>query len=156
MEKKRKHPNFIDIAFILLIAAVALTAYFLSHRSSANTIQTVPRTYVIELNNLEPHMADCVSVGSAVTDNVKNYAMGTVTAVEAMPYTISSINEDEGKYVQSEVPGKITLHVTVQAETIEDAKGISTDTGYSLRIGTSVSCTINSLTASGYIINLER
>ena len=156
MEKKRKHPNFIDIAFVVLIAAVALAAYFLSHSSTEAAAETVKRSYVVELTQLDTDMAGSVAVGDSVTDNVKNYDLGTVTAVEVIPYTTSALDEAAGLYHMSEVPGKITLLVTIEADTTETASEINTVSGHPLRIGTSVSCSVGSLTAAGYIIELDR
>ena len=154
MEKKKRRPNLIDIVFLLLIVGVVMVAYFLIHGSDVEN--TVTRSYVVELTDLYPDMADAVSVGDSVTDNVKNYDMGTVTAVEVTPYTVVALDEANGIYRETEVPGKITLLLTIEAETTETEQTISTASGYELRVGTSVSCTVSGLTGSGYIIGLER
>lgn len=129
--KKRLRLNFIDITLVLLIAAVVLTAYFLSHDSS-DEVNTVSRTYVIAFSD-----TGTVRIGDAVTDAVRGSHMGTVAAVEPDP--------DSG-----------ILRVTVEAETVEDEKGVSTVSGCSIRVGTEVTCTIGSLTASGCIVGLSR
>ena len=155
-KSKRKHPNFFDIIFVLLIAAVALTAYVLSHQESAAVAETTPRSYVVEFAGLKPEMADCVAVGDSVTDNVKNYAIGTVTNVEVLPYTMYTTDEEAGVIRATEVPGKITLYVTVEAQTIDGEKQITTDSGYVLQSGKSISCSLGSLTSGGYIVELQR
>lgn len=155
MEKKKLRPNLIDIVLILLVFAVVLVAWILVHGDdSAN--DAVTRNYVVELINLSPDMADCVSVGDKVTDNVKNYDIGTVVGLEVTPYIVTALNEETGIYQTTEVPGKITLLVTIEADTTESEKEISTVSGYELRVGTSVSCTVGKLTAAGYIIGLDR
>lgn len=154
MEKKKRRPNLIDIVFLLLIVGLVMVAYFLIHGSDEEN--TVTRSYVVELTELYPDMADAVSVGDKVTDNVKNYDMGVVTAVEVTPYTVVALDEESGIYRETEVPGKITLLLTIEAETTETEQTISTVSGYELRIGTSVSCTVSGLTGAGYIIGLER
>lgn len=156
MEKKKRHPNWIDIAFIVLLVAVVAVAYILSHSDSAATVETVKRSYVVELTNLDPHMADCLTVGDKVTDNVKNYDIGTVTALEVVPYENLCMDEEDGVMRAAQIPDKITLQVTIEADTTETERQIATASGYTLRVGTSVSCTIGQLTAAGYIIGLDR
>lgn len=153
---KRKHPNFFDILFLVLIAAVALTAYVLSHQESAAVAEATLRSYVVELANLKPEMADCVAVGDSVTDNVKNYAIGTVTNVEVHPYVVYTTDEENGMIRETEVPDKITLYVTVEVQTIDGEKQITTDSGYQLQVGAAVSCAMGSLTGGGYIVGLQR
>lgn len=154
MEKKKRRPNLIDIVFLLLIVGLVMVAYFLIHGSDEET--TVTRSYVVELTELYPDMADAVSVGDKVTDNVKNYDLGVVTEVVVTPYTVTSMDEETGIIRETEVPGKITLLLTIEVETTETEQKIATISGYELRIGTAVSCTVSGLTASGYIIGLER
>lgn len=158
MEQKqtRRRPNFFDILFILLILAVAAAAYLLSHGGGKTQQTAVVRSYVLELENLQEGMDSYLAVGDPVTDNVKNYDIGTVTKVEVQPYTGSVLDETAGVIKQAPIEGKISLLVTIEAETVEDADSIDTVSGYTLRTGTSVSCTIGQLTAAGYILLVER
>ena len=154
-KKTRRRPNFFDILFIILILAAAATAWFLSHREAA-TAETRTRTYMFELLDIQEEMLDCISVGDSVTDNVKNLAMGTVTNVEVLPSTVQVLDEGTGVIRQADRPGRYTLHVTVEAETVETETSIETTAGYVLRVGSVVSCSIGGMTASGYILALER
>lgn len=155
-KRKHKHPNFFDIVFIVLIGAVALGAYALSHREAAAVAETAPRTYVVELAGLKPEMADCVAVGDSVTDNVKNYALGTVTDVVVLPHTTYAPDQEAGVVRKAEVPETITLHVTIEAQTVDGEKQITTDSGYRLQVGAQISCSMGSLSSGGYIIGLQR
>ena len=156
MVKKRKYPNFIDIAFLILIIAVALAAYVVSHQNSDTVTPTVQRSIVIELTELEPEMTDAIVPGDTVTETIKNQLLGTVTAVEATPFYESVFDEEAGICRKAEVPGKITLMVTVQSDTIESDSQISAASGFVLRVGTGVSCTIGKLSGSGHIVGVER
>ena len=46
--------------------------------------------------------------------------------------------------------------VTVQSDTIESDSQISAASGFVLRVGTGVSCTIGKLSGSGHIVGVER
>lgn len=157
MEKKRRRPNWIDIALIVLIAAVALAAFLISRGEEQSvTIETVKRSYTIELSGLDPYAVDCVNVGDSVTDKVRNIPIGTVTAVETVPYT-SAVTDKENLVIrQVEVPDKINLIVTVEADTTETSQQIATSSGYPIKVGSSVSCTVGTLRATGFIIEVER
>lgn len=156
MKKKYFRLNFIDIVFVLLIAALAMTAYYLSHRSSTEVLKTQTRSYVVELTDLEPFMANAVQVGDCVTDTVKNQDLGVVSAVESVPYTQRVLDEDNSVYVYKDVPNRITLLITIEAETLETENEITTASGYALRVGTFVNCAAGGLVGSGYILELDR
>ena len=155
MNKTRKHPNFFDILIILLLVLVAAAAYFVSHRDSTAQ-EVVMRTCTIELADLEERMAGSVAVGDQVTDNIKNYEIGTVTAVEAQPYTQGVVDEENAVLRQQPTPGRIRLLVTVECATVEGEKEIATTSGYTLRTGTAVSISAGQLTGTGYILYVER
>jgi len=156
MEQKRRHPNFIDIALILVLAAVAAVAWFLSHQDAAPSQDTVQRTYVLELTGLRSSYADYVHVGDTVTDNVKNYDMGIITAIEVRPATTNLFDKEAKVHRDEELPGKINLYLTIASDTVETENQINTASGYTLRVGNWVSCTVGQLTATGYIVVLDR
>lgn len=155
MEKRRLHPNFFDILFLVLILAVAVVAYLLSHSSDTRGKEVITRTYRLELEYLQEDMADCVAVGDAVTDNIQNYDLGTVTAMEVVPYTASVNNEEAGTVDQVPVEGYISLWLTVEVDTVETDSAITTVSGYDLRTGKAVSCSVGMLTSAGYILAVE-
>ena len=154
-KKTRRRPNFFDILFVVLILAVAATAWFLSHRETA-TAETRPRTYMVELVDMEKPVAESIQVGAAVRDNVKNLDMGVVTAVEVVPSTVMVLDEEAEVIRQAVRPDRYNVHVTIQAETLETATSVETAGGYVLRVGGAVSCTVGGTTGSGYILVVER
>jgi hypothetical protein len=101
-------------------------------------------------------MADALQVGDEVTDTVKNMDLGTITAVEAQPYTVGVTDEEAGVVRQVEMEDYVTLWITLEVETTETDSQISTTSGYVLRTGTSVSVAAGDLVASGYILDVER
>lgn len=157
MKKTIRRPNFIDIAVALVIAAVALTAFYLSRDDSEGTpAPTVSRSFVVELTNLEPEMADCLAVGDEVIENERSQALGTVANVEVIPYTVYTLDQDAAVYRQSEVPGRITLRLTIETQVTETETQLVTPSGYALRVGNDVLLRIAKLYAHGYIVWLER
>ena len=111
---------------------------------------------MVELLDFQENMLDSIQPGDKVTDNVKNLPMGTVTAVEVLPSQIQVLDEENGIIRQAERPGRYTLNVTIQAETVETETSIETVGGYVLRVGSFTSCTAGGTTGSGYILTVER
>lgn len=152
--KKRLRINLFDIAIIILILLVAGAAYLLSHNDAG--AEVISRSYVLELQNLDASMADYVQIGDTVTDSVKNYPIGTVTEVAVVPYMATTSDLQNGVIRETEVPGKISLLLTVQADTTETQRDITTLSGYVLRTGTSVSCQVGNLVSKGFILKVDR
>lgn len=155
---KKYKPNFFDILFIVVILVVAAAAYLLSHDLGFSTKKDAlaSRSYLIELTDLDEDMADCVSVGDEVIDNIRNYSMGHITDISVIPATSSVLDEEARVVRQTPIEKKITLLLTIEANTLEEDETIQTDTGFLLRTGSSVSVTVRELTASGYILAVDR
>lgn len=154
--KTRRRPNFFDILFLVLILLVAAAAWLVSHNFGQSRQQVISRSYTVEITDLQADAADYVSPGDTVTDNVKNLALGQVTAVEVQPSRAMVLDEAAGIYREAPREGRITLVLTIQADTLEDQDSVDTVSGYTLRTGTAVSCTAGQLSGSGYILSVER
>lgn len=149
--------NFWDGAVIVLILAVVVAAYMLSHGGKLDTREEViTRSYTIELNDLHEEMLDCVHVGDRVVDNIRNYNMGTITDMEVVSYTVGVTDEEAGIIRQQPLPDRYCLILTIEADTIETETDVQTVSGYNLKTGLSISCTINELSSGGYILTVER
>lgn len=154
MNKKHKFPNVIDVTCIVLLLLLAAGAYWLTHHNAGET--KLSRTYVIELNNLEPDMEELVTVGAKVEDNIKNYHIGVVEGIELTDYMIQAT--DRVNNVVKDVPleNKVRLLVTIRVDTVETESSITTETGYVIKTGNAVSVTIGDLSASGYVLEVQR
>ncbi len=154
--KKRRRPNLFDILFIVLILAVAAVAWYVSREDGQIQAETRTRTYLLELSDMDESMARYVAVGDKVKDNVKNFDMGAVTAIEVVQATGQVVDEEARVVRQSPREDRVLILLTVEAETTETNTTVSTVGGYSLRVGKSVSCTVGQLTSPGYILAVER
>ncbi len=156
-KKARKRPNFFDLLIVILLLLVVAAAYWLSHRSAAPTAVVIPRTYMVELIRLQEGMEEYVAVGDPVTDNVKNYDVGTVKAVEVLPYTTGeSLDEEAGMYRQAPVEGWVNVLLTVEVDTVETDSTVDTLSGYTLRTGATGSFTAGTLSSRGVILDVSR
>ena len=153
--KKHRQLNLFDVLFVLLILIFVIVAYMLSHGGISRQ-ETITRNYLLELADLPDGMQDSVSIGCQVEDNVKNYELGIVTAIEIIPSTGSVLDEETRTIQQAVKPDQLTLLLTIQVDTVETEDTSDTVSGYPLRVGRFVSCTAGSLTASGYILAVDR
>lgn len=155
-KKPRKRLNFFDLLIVLLLLAVVAVAYLLSHDSTPTAKNIIPRTYTVELPRLELGMKDYVSVGDTVTDNIKNYAIGTVTDIELQPSTNTVLDEEHEIFRQAVLNDRVTLVLTIEVDTVETDSAVDTLSGYTLRTGTSVSLTAGQLYAAGTVLSVSR
>lgn len=155
-QKKRRRINFFDIVIVLVLLLAVAAAYLLTHRNDSPAAVVVPRTYQVELPELEEGIEQYVSVGDPVTDNIKNYGAGTVKSIEVRPCVTDVLDEETGVLRRSPVEGQITLVLTIEADTVETDKSIETTGGYTLRTGAGASLTAGSMSAAGYILAVSR
>lgn len=153
-KKFQIRPNFFDILFVVIILAIAAGAYMVSHKDTDETVSR--RSYTVELVGIAKGLEVSVEPGDTVIDNVMNLEMGVITDVRVEPATFSEI--DEETYTEKQVPEEdyITLILTIESDTTESDYNVTTLSGYTLRVGTSVYCFTGSLNAGGYILAVER
>ena len=160
---KRSLFNLFDIVLILI--ALALAALFLLGRdrgSSGTAAETSARTvtvhYTVEAADLDEAWSEAVKQGDPVVDRIKKYSVGTVEDVEVTPALRSVINYDAETLDQVEIPGRVTLYITIAAEAVvEDNDGdINIDGGYILKVGNTASLKTPSFTFSGAVVAVER
>lgn len=153
--------NLFDIIIILI--AVAAAAGILWWKAGgvsggADTAAGVSSTvtYTVELTNISEDLSDSFQVGDKLVDGVKKYDMGTVTAVEIRPYTVQNADVADQKYIDAEVPGKVTALLTVKSSCTISGGTIKTASGFTVRIGASVSVKGPGYMGTGTLVAIER
>lgn len=152
-EKKKKF-NVFDIIIILVIIAIAGGAYVFTHRTKAMETQLL--RYSLELNECPEGFSQNIKVGDKLTDNVKNYNMGTITSVEARPSIRLGEDKINGTVIESTLEGKETVILVVEANVVEDGANFKVDGGYVVKAGKDVSVKGNGYAGRGYILTIGR
>ena len=124
MNKNRKlRFNAIDVLILLLIAAViyvVLNVFVLNSDGSQNSsVNYKTIQYVVEVGNLDERFAQSVKAGQSVQDAIEKKVIGTVVGVQSEPYKKNNFSYDENKEVVSDVEGKITMKITIEAEAVD-------------------------------------
>jgi len=114
-------------------------------------------TYVVRFQKMIEGTETLVEPGDKLTDNIKNYALGTVVSTEVQPARTRVVDEFGKQVLMAEVPGHVDLYVTVRSDsaTLGD-NAVVLDGGYNLRVNTTAYIRGEGYMASGPIISIER
>lgn len=153
VEKKFKI-NIFDIVIIVILLALAIFVYKYTHKEVA--VETKPIRYTFELTDNQIGFTDLIEVGDEITDNVKNYYMGKVVAVEKVPHKELTENVQTGEIMDAEMPGKETAIVTVEANATESASDFKVNGYFVVKAGIEVAAKGPGYAGRGYILSIER
>lgn len=151
---KKKKFNVFDIIIVIVVLAIAGGAYVFTHRTQAKETQLL--RYSLELNECPEGFSQNIKVGDKLTDNVKNYNMGTITSVEARPSIRLGEDKINGNVIESTLDGKETVIIVVEANVIEDGPDFKVDGGYVVKAGRDVSVKGNGYAGRGFILTIGR
>ena len=160
--KFRLRLNLFDA--IVLVAALAVGAFLLWNAfkpspavsdSPANT-NTATVHYTIRFQRMMEGTASLIQPGDALVDTIKNYKLGTVTAVEVVPAQAQLLNQDKREYVLTSVPYYEDALVSVEAPCVISNDTLVLDGGYTIWVGSTAYVRGAGYMASGPIISIER
>ena len=160
MEKRRIRFNFIDLLILLVGAAaifVLLYVFVLSGRKApvvSGEAETVRLEYVVEIQNVDEKFAEIVKKQQSVQDAIKRKPIGTVTGVEHNTFQKITFDYEKGEEVLSDVEGRVTLVVTIQADVTEN-KDSYTANGIVIRVGEQYSLIFPGMYGVGFCTSLE-
>ena len=159
MAKTKLKFNIMDAVILLaVIAVIALLLYIFifSETTSVGSMDSASYslTYVVEVVGLNEEFADRIVPGSTVIDSSKKMNIGTVTAVEKMPYLYMGTNKSEGTLVLNPVDDHCNLYVTIEADATLDGISYSIG-GYEVYVGSLVYMSFSDIVCSGYCISLS-
>ena len=149
---------------IVLVAALAVAA-FLGYKTlkpaapaedpAAPVTSSV--VYTVRFQKMIEGTETLVEPGDKLTDNIKNYNLGTVLSTEAKPARTRVVDEFGKQVLMAEIPGHVDLYVTVRSDaaTLGD-NAVVLDGGYNLRVNTTAYIKGEGYMASGPVISIER
>lgn len=154
MERKKFKVNLFDIVIIVILLVLAMFVYKFTHKEVA--VETKPIRYTFELTDNPIGFTDLIEVGDEITDNVKNYYMGKVVAVEKVPHTELTDDIETGEILEAEMPEKETAIVTVEANATESASDFKVNGYFTVKAGLEVAAKGPGYAGRGYILSIER
>lgn len=158
MNKQKTAPTFnlLDALIILaLLAAAATGVYWFAAKASASAAPETHRVrYVVECKNIRDEFTGCVSVGDRVTESVRLYDLGVVTAYEYRDSIWRGTDIIEGVQVVSDYPGRSDMYITVEATAAIGAASYNIG-GFEMSVGSPIYLRLPNFYALGYCISLE-
>ncbi len=160
MKKKKENRSrrftVLDGIIILVILAVIGVGIYLiaADKVEGSAENTVPVTFTVELKGMKDAYVNNIRVGDTVIDSVTKKTIGTVAAVEALPYTEYILNQENGVLEEKAYPGQTTVLLTVSSEAVLGGLGYTID-GYRLAIGVLHHLQLPHFLGSGYCIGVQ-
>ncbi len=132
MKKKNHSFNIIDVILILVIlAAVALSVYFLLFKGDSGEGTPVKLTITVLLPDRTAAEAAAITAGEVVTNGLSDEVFGTVTAVakeNALKFTLPADPSSPMKRDSS--ASRYDVTVTVEIDGYRDVNGLSYYTAF--------------------------
>ena len=159
MSKTKVRFNIMDaliLLTVLAVIAVLLYVFVFSETNDGLTGETdaYKLTYVVEAVKLREEFAELVTPGTPVIESAKKLPIGTVTAVEVLPYQHMATNLTDGSLALTSVDDACNLYITIEADAT--LNGISYSIGgYEICVGSHLYLSFADLVCEGYCISLS-
>ena len=152
--------NLFDAIILILALVVGGVLAWLALRpaaqETADPAVTSTVRYTVRFQRWAEGSSSLIEAGDKLTDNIKNYAMGTVVSCEAVPAVTQVLDQEERRYVDAPIEGYEDILVTVESPCTMSDAGFVLDGGYELRVGITTYIKGEGYMASGPVIAVER
>ena len=152
--------NLFDAIILILALVVGGVLAWLALRpaaqETADPAVTSTVRYTVRFQRWAEGSSSLIEAGDKLTDNIKNYAMGTVVSCEAVPAVTQVLDQEERRYVDAPIEGYEDVLVTVESPCTESDAGFVLDGGYALRVGVTTYIKGEGYMASGPVVAVER
>ena len=149
--------NVFDIVVVVVVLLVLVVGYAFMNRGSGNVAAaTKTMRYKIEITEKPVGFSELVEVGDTITDNIKNYTMGKVVAVETEPYTDIVEDYEHGRYAEGSTDGLENVIITIEAQVSESESSLIVGGNYVVKAGKEIAVKGEGYAGTGHIISIER
>lgn len=162
MEQKkfRLRLNLFDGIVLVLALAVGALLLWTAVKPEIPADEAAPSStssvrYTVRLQRCIPGTSELIRDGDQVADNIKNYAIGKVVDVEAVPYRRRVLDRENFRSVWAESDRYEDILLTLEAPCQITDSAITVDGGYQLRVGTTAYLRGLGYMGSGPIVAIE-
>lgn len=165
--KKRIHLNWVDAVFVLFLLAAVCAAVIVFGSGSEKELpegQAVKLRYVVKVAGLREELDDRITIGDTAYDASGVYTVGRVIGSQSEPSTYFSTTKTETVIgqggesyeapVNSIVPGKVDLFITLEAEALLMEDGRYYVDGRPVCVGTFFSLMTQHFFGEGYCVSI--
>ncbi len=156
--KNKKGFNGMDLFIIIVLALIVLAAVFvlkgMNKDTSSGAEETIEIEYTVEFRALSSYATGSVKEGDIVKDPDSKQNIGSVVAVQRVPYSTIAYNESDGSVYMSEHPDFTDLLLTIRADATHNDKGYYTG-GARFLVGKYTNIWSPGFIGSGYCISIR-
>lgn len=161
MEQKKFRLRLNLFDGIVLALALAVGAFLIWNtmkpKASEEVIPTANSTvrYTIRIQRAISGTGELIQLDDQIADNIKNYVIGRVTAVEAGPHFQRVLDRESRRMVWAEVEGFEDILLTLETPCEITESAIIVDGAYQIRVGSTVYLRGVGYMGSGPVIAIE-
>lgn len=111
--------------------------------------------YTVRLQRCIPGTSELIQAGDQVADNIKNYVVGQVTAVETVPCRRRVVDEENLRKIWVETDQYEDILLTLESPCQVTDSAIVLDGGYELRVGTTAYLRGIGYMGAGPVVSIE-
>ena len=130
--------NLIDIIIILVILLAGLVVYnivFKGETTAGIGAEYYKTTCKMKFENLPDGASKYLSLGADVYDNETNTYIGKLKDVSSGDYILVKENFETNTFVESKVPGKENVYVTIEVEVTDTGADLVTANNCYIKVG---------------------
>lgn len=161
MEQKKFRLRLNLFDGIVLVLALAVGAFLLWNAmkpqipDEAAPASTSSVRYTVRLQKCIPGTSELIQLKDQVADNIKNYVVGKVAAVEAVPCRRRVMDEENLRKVWAETDQFEDILLTLESPCQITDSAIILDGGYELRVGSTAYLRGLGYMGAGPVVSIE-
>jgi len=158
MGEKKRGVNTFDIVFILIILAAAVFLFFYLRDSAGEGELEIGDkvTYVLEIGSIETDTADKISAGDNLIDATTKISLGRITDVDIRKVENLTLDYEVGKYILTELPDKVAVRMTMEADIEETAMEILVEGQTDIRVSYTYNILGPGYVTTASVVSIER
>ena len=161
MEQKKFRLRLNLFDGIVLVLALAVGAFLLWNAmkpripDEAAPASTSNVRYTVRLQKCIPGTSELIRIDDQVADNIKNYVVGKVAAVEAVPCRRRVVDEENLRKIWVETDEYEDILLTLESPCQITDSAIVLDGGYELRVGSTAYLRGIGYMGTGPVVSIE-
>lgn len=155
--KFRLRLNLFDtLVLVLAVLAVGLLLWWAVRSPSGDgAASSATVRYTVCFQRWEAGSAAIIHPDDSIADNIKNYEMGHVVSVQAVPARTLTVDQEGRSFVRAELEGFEDVLVTVESDCTVSDGAVIVGGGYEVRVGSMGSYRGEGYMGSGPITAIE-
>ena len=151
--------NLIDIILIVAVLIIGLVVYkvvFKPETKAGIGAKYYTTTCMVRFEVMPEDSSKYLNIDAYVYDNETNTYIGKLKKVESGDYLVIRANHETDTFVESKVPGKENLYLTLEVNVSDQGADLVTANNYFIKVGKAISIRSSNFAGGGYITSIDR